>query len=216
MNIVLIILAAGNATRFGENKQLYVLKNKKSILQNTILCFKRISAITSLIITTPHPTQEQFENEVSALALPFPFQCIPGGKTRFLSVKNAIDWVKQKNNPPTHVMIHDGARPFVDEILLNRLIKASQTHQGVVPGLPMVETIKQVINQQVIQTLNRDQVWRIQTPQLFDYQTFKSCFNQPISPNVTDDASIFEQLNLPIHVIKGDEKNIKITTKNDI
>lgn len=214
--ISVIITAAGTSSRFGQNKQLFPIQTKKTVIEITVSAFDGIAGLTDVYMTVPEKSRHLFEARFVSNHYSFKLHFIKGGETRALSVKQAVEAITNQSLPPTHIMIHDGARPYVTKTLINQLIKASQTHKAVIPGLPMEETIKTVHQNQVQETLPRDQVWRIQTPQVFDYHTLIDAYKTAFNPKLTDEASLIEATNTPIYVIQGDKKNIKITTQDDI
>jgi 2-C-methyl-D-erythritol 4-phosphate cytidylyltransferase len=114
-------------------------------------------------------------------------------------------------------MIHDGARPFVSASLLEAGLHAVQDHQAVTSAVPVKETIKLVQQGQIQQTLDRSQLWTIQTPQIFSfpllYQAHQSLMAQE---DVTDDATLVARMGQPIAIFYGSYANIKITTQEDI
>lgn len=209
----LIITAAGNSSRFEHHtsKQFFLL-DKKPVILKTINCFSHLNCVSELIITMRASDISALSKLMAKENLSFPYKIIEGGETRKISVENAFKALR----PVDKVMIHDGARPFLSATLLDRIIKASEIHEAVIPGIPEVDTVKLVRNQMVEKTLNRDHVYRIQTPQCFSYRSLKEAYAKIDDELVTDEALLMETLNKPIYVIQGDEKNRKITTINDI
>ena len=142
---------------------------------------------------------------------------LAGGAERYLSVWNGIQAAENKG----FLFIHDGARPFVDEEMIERVYEQVQKEKACVVGMPVKDTIKIADEKEYVQTTpDRSTVWMIQTPQVFSYDIVKGAYEmlmreQQIS--VTDDAMVVEQmLNHPIRLVYGSYENIKITTPEDL
>ncbi|HEY5005044.1 MAG TPA: 2-C-methyl-D-erythritol 4-phosphate cytidylyltransferase, partial [Ktedonobacteraceae bacterium] len=115
------------------------------------------------------------------------------------------------------VMIHDGARPFITEELLETGLQAALEHQAVVAAVPVKDTIKQVQNGLINATLDRSQLWMIQTPQIFSFPLIRQAHASPLAQeDVTDDATLLERMGQHVAVFPGSYTNIKITTQEDL
>lgn len=114
-------------------------------------------------------------------------------------------------------MIYDGARPFITEELLETGLQAAQEHQAVVAAVPVKDTIKQVQNGRIYATLDRSQLWMIQTPQIFSFPLIQQAHSSPLAQeDVTDDATLLEQMGQHVTIFPGSYTNIKITTQEDL
>ncbi len=139
----------------------------------------------------------------------------PGGKERQDSIYNAIRLIKEENL----ILVHDGVRPFVTLELIERLLKEVNGLDGVVPGTPVKETIKEVgKNGFVVSTMKRERLLAIQTPQVFPFQVIKTAYDKAYAQGsyATDDATLVERIGGKIKVIMGDPLNIKVTTPEDL
>lgn len=138
-----------------------------------------------------------------------------GGAERQDSVFNALrelpadcDWV----------LIHDGVRPFVSAELLQNTWKAAQDSGSAIAALPATDTVKRVREQSVIETLSRQEIWFVQTPQVFRRDIILAAYREARRQGVsgTDDAYFVERLGLPVSVVQGERSNVKVTTPDDL
>lgn len=153
---------------------------------------------------------------VEELALDTPVKFIRGGDTRQASVFNGLQALP---NQAEYVLIHDGARCLATANLFNRCALALENCDGLIAAIPVKDTIK-VVNAdlQVTATPDRAQLWAAQTPQGFSVPLLKSCHTKGLQLGwaVTDDAALFEKCNLPVHIVEGEETNLKVTTPVDL
>ena len=139
-----------------------------------------------------------------------------GGATRQQSARRGLEKIALDTNL---VVIHDGARPFASTELIDRCIDAAAIHGAAVPGLPVRDTIKIVSGEQWIEsTPDRNKLWEIQTPQVFQRELIVAAHEQAAKENVefTDDAMVVEQFGKPVFVVQGEPTNIKITVPEDL
>jgi 2-C-methyl-D-erythritol 4-phosphate cytidylyltransferase len=153
---------------------------------------------------------------------PWIFQCdvdrlmiAPGGRTRTESVANGLDDLPDE---AAIVLVHDAARPFVDPATINRVIEAVRRGAAVVAAMPVVDTLKEVDNDShVLRTVPRERLWRAQTPQGFTRETILRAHREAKAARVTatDDAALCERLGIPVVVVSGSERAMKITDEAD-
>ena len=144
-------------------------------------------------------------------------RAVPGGARRQDSVRAGLEALA--SDPPSSVLIHDAARPFVSAELISRVIGTLDERQGAVPGLPVTDTLKWVARGQVIGTAERDQLWRAQTPQGFRFETILAAHRTAAhgpAREFTDDAGIAEWFGLDVALVEGAEDNRKLTTPEDL
>ncbi len=140
-----------------------------------------------------------------------------GGNRRQDSVRIGLDTLSIIDPATDWVMIHDGARPLVTPEILEAGLKAVQEYRAVVAAVPVKDTIKQVQQGWIHSTLDRSQLWAIQTPQVFSFPLIHHAHHSPLAQNeVTDDAALLEQLGKPVAIFPGSYTNIKITTQEDL
>jgi 2-C-methyl-D-erythritol 4-phosphate cytidylyltransferase/2-C-methyl-D-erythritol 2,4-cyclodiphosphate synthase len=144
-------------------------------------------------------------------------KAVPGGARRQDSVRAGLEALASE--PPSSVLIHDAARPFVSAELISRVIGTLDARHGAVPGLPVTDTLKWVARGQVIGTAERDQLWRAQTPQGFRFETIlaahRAAAHEP-AREFTDDAGIAEWFGVDVALVEGAEDNRKLTTAEDL
>jgi len=207
----LILTAAGQSRRFQsqENKTLSLLCGKPAFL-HSLERFLQIQNLVSIIITTDsEKTASEMKKHLPKTTVPIQF--ILGGETRQISVQNGF----QKLPPVDQVLIHDAARPNLTQDLLNRILNHGKTAKAVIPGIPVVDTIKRVKNGLVVETPPRDELVAVQTPQLFDYEILKEAYKAP-NKEATDEGMLIEALKHPVCIVKGDVENLKLTHPQDL
>ena len=206
MKIIALILAAGRGTRAGSAmpKQWQILGNKR-IIDHSIDLFKNISRINNVMVVL-HPDDLHRLNRRDVLFT-------KGGHTRSESVKLGLAALKQ-NEMPDYVLIHDAARPSTPLNVINNVLDNLDTADAVSPGLPVTDTLWEVIDEEVIQTKSRKNMWRAQTPQGFNFKKILDA-HVASSSTATDDVEVATSAGIKVKVIQGSEKNIKITTAED-
>ncbi|MDD4155547.1 MAG: 2-C-methyl-D-erythritol 4-phosphate cytidylyltransferase [Candidatus Cloacimonetes bacterium] len=218
MKISCIITAGGKGSRFSNitKKQFYLI-NKKPILELTIDVFHKLDIINNIIITLPEDEYFKKNNDLT-LKYPKKVSCVIGGVNRQQSVFNALTYCPEDTDL---VLIHDGVRPFIEESEILNLIEIAKTHQAVIPGNKVKNTIKSVKDNKIINTIERNNLIEVYTPQVFNYhliyeshKKIKEIQNTEI--NFTDDASILEYFNIPVYWYESKSNNLKITTQEDI
>jgi len=147
---------------------------------------------------------------------PVPVKIIVGGERRQDSSRNALEALELTSPPPTRVLIHDACRPYLSNEFLERLKNAAfdRSYGAWIPVVPVVETLKKVENHQVMETVDRSAVQRVQTPQLFEFSVIRSLVEKTrniAELNFTDDASLCEYYGIPVGTFEGDVRNIKLT-----
>ncbi len=217
MNFV-IIVAAGTGSRMNSDlpKQFLNL-NGLPVIMHTINRFFHSATISEVILVISE-TMESFWNELCLKhQFSLPIHITFGGNTRFESVKNGIEYIQQNFDigPKDYIAVHDGARPIVPDTLINRAFEGAYTHQAIVLAQKSIESVRlgaSLSNK----ACDRDQVWLIQTPQVFHGELLLQAYQQNEDPLFTDDASVIEKMGKHITMIEGDSKNIKITHPQDL
>lgn len=213
MSIGLIITAAGTSSRFDKNQnKLLTLIHETPLILHTLKVFKAVTEISHIVFTTHSESKAELEKLINSESCSIPYSIILGGETRQDSVKNAVQHLQNVSS----IMIHDAARPCCSQDLINRLILTHRHHPAVIPGVKMTDTVKCVENGSVKTTLDRNSLYRIQTPQLFKKSLLEKAYNASKDIEATDEAMLIENINESVTVIDGDPQNIKLTTKNDL
>ncbi|UTW54016.1 bifunctional 2-C-methyl-D-erythritol 4-phosphate cytidylyltransferase/2-C-methyl-D-erythritol 2,4-cyclodiphosphate synthase [Kordiimonas sp. SCSIO 12610] len=212
-NIGLIIVAAGSGNRAGGDvpKQYQNIAGT-SILRRTIDRFLCHFETDNIRIVINSELRDLYDKCTIDLNLPEP---VDGGATRQASVYNGL--MSFRNNPPEYILIHDAARPFVSEAIIEDVIATLNSGaSAVVPGVQIVDTLKRAQNQIIGNTVPRDNLFKVQTPQGFDYNLLLAGHETEAGKNHSDDAAIFEAMGTPVMISQGEEANFKITTPDDI
>jgi len=212
--IPVIIAAAGTSSRMcGENKQFSLLAGIP-VLAKTLLAFENCEEVSSIIVVT----SKESINDVQLLAEEYMIEkltdIVVGGSNRAESVKNGFERIDAKCKK---VLIHDGARPLVDNETICRVIKALETEKAVCPAVPVKDTLKIVDNGKIKETLDREKIVSIQTPQGVWVDEYRNALS--IADDLskfTDDMSIMESAGFSSVTVMGSYKNIKITTPEDL
>ncbi|MDB9493411.1 2-C-methyl-D-erythritol 4-phosphate cytidylyltransferase [Spirulina major CS-329] len=213
----LLIPAAGLGKRMGgDRNKLLLTLSQKPLLAWTLQAVEQSEQITWIgLIGQPHDFPA-FEQILADLYLTKPVHLIEGGDTRQASVYNGLQALPASAQ---WVLIHDGARCLATPALFDRCAIALRTCPGLIAAIPVKDTIK-IVNatQQVTHTPDRSTLWAAQTPQGFAVATLKACHDRgkSLGWEVTDDAALFEQCDLPVQIVPGEESNLKITTPMDL
>ena len=206
-----IVVAAGKGKRFGSSKQFVLLKGKP-VLDH---CLERLEAhkdISEIILVLRDKKFErrylEYYRKISAIA--------KGGRKRQNSVISGFNRIDQKNTDI--VLVHDGVRPLITEDLLDRVIDAAQKKGAAVPVIPVEDTLKLVRGKDVLRTVAKTGLFRVQTPQGFSCDVLKKALDKAIEDDYygTDEAVLVERTGIEICAVEGDPRNIKVTTPDDI
>ena len=220
----LIVTAAGHGTRMGAAVPKQFLEFEgKPVLRRTIERFLSADSNIKIVTVLPSDYLEDWKHICLESNLVIPQNLVPGGITRFHSVKNALERIPDG----AIVAIHDGVRPLVSEKLIQRMFdKMDSGVRALIPVIPMVDTLKAVrkVNvdgEEVLETIpdvqiDRSTVYGAQTPQMFYSEEIKAAYGQPYDTSFTDDASVAQKYGIPINYILGERTNIKLTTPEDL
>ncbi|MBN2190638.1 MAG: 2-C-methyl-D-erythritol 4-phosphate cytidylyltransferase [Candidatus Aureabacteria bacterium] len=213
-----IIAGGGTGRRFGgsECKQ-FVDINGKPLIYYAIYPFQESALFDDIIVVLPAGHTAAFKKDVlDKFRFDKVGKVITGGKDRQDSVFNALNSVSAGTDL---VAVHDAARPFVTGALIEKLVKSMDGHDGVIPGVKILQTVKQIDKASyVVKTLDRDFIVEIQTPQVFKYRVLKEAYENVIKKNikVTDDSAAVELAKGKVKIIEGDHINRKITYREDL
>ena len=208
-----LVVAAGRGRRFGgEVPKQYLDLNGRMVLRHSLATFASHPRI-NWVRTVIHPDdRELYDIAAQGLGLLDP---VHGGALRQDSVRQGLESLQDL--APDVVLIHDGARPLIDAGTISRVITALDSHSGVIPALPVADTLKRGLDGIVSDTVNRAGLWRAQTPQGFIYNQILSAHLAAASgPELTDDAMVLEQAGHKVALVPGTEENLKITTFGDL
>lgn len=209
--VSVIVVAAGQGRRFGSPKQIALL-NGKYVLDWSLETFESHEGVDEVILVLRKGDETKDYTRRYGKIVSF----ARGGARRQDSVLSGFRRIDPEK--AGLVLVHDGARPLVSGELLSRIIEAVRKKGAVVPALPLEDTVKLVEEQEVMQTLEREKIYRCQTPQGFFYATLKEALDQAEKDNfyATDEAALVERLGQKVWIVPGEPRNIKITTPADI
>jgi 2-C-methyl-D-erythritol 4-phosphate cytidylyltransferase len=214
--VSVIIPAAGLSRRMGkdQNKQFLQLKNKE-VIAYTLEPFEKNPLVKEIVLVIRPEDQMAIQKIIKK----FNFSkvtVVMGGNSRQASVYNGI---QQSNQLADIILIHDGARPFINEQLITEVIQATEVYDAVAVGVKTKDTIKKIDDDgYIVETLDRNVLVNIQTPQAFKREVIVNAHEQAHQEDyiATDDAALVEKYEKKVKFIEGSYDNIKITTPEDI
>ena len=203
-----VVLAAGKGTRIGFDKMLYKLDGYE-VAHHSIAAFQENEYVDCIVVTAG----ENYER-IKEIAGRFSKvkTVVKGGATRALSVVNAINTIESDGI----VAVHDGARPFVSQAVINDAIDGAYLHGAAVPCVKVKDTIKVSDGSFIDATPDRNTLYITQTPQAFDVNLYKKLIEEYFDDTITDDAQLFEKAGVKVKITAGAYENYKITTIDDI
>jgi 2-C-methyl-D-erythritol 4-phosphate cytidylyltransferase len=219
---VAIVPAAGFGVRMGSDTPKQFLSiDGVPILAITLRAFHLCNLIDAIVLVVPVKDVGFCRK---AIVEPFNLSRViavaPGGERRQDSVRLGLEATEALEERYDLVVIHDGVRPVISPALIDQTIEKAMTNRAVITGLPSKETVKEVNRVgEVVNTYDRKRVWLIQTPQVFRYEDIllahKTAWQEGWE-EATDDASLIEKAGVPVKVTLGSQKNIKVTTPEDL
>jgi len=245
MHVTAIVLAAGKGLRLSRFNSVTVrsgipdhlrkmIWSGKSMISKPLIkinsqpaiiycldILSRNSYIQDIIVVANSKNKKNILNKIRQYHITKIKDVVLGGRMRQDSVLNGLGII---DNHTDLILIHDAARPFIDKETVTSVIKAAKMYDAAIVGVPVKATIKRVAGRrspvagQVIvkKTLDRKNLWEIQTPQVFKKDLILKAYNQFGGVEVTDDASLVEKLGARVRIVRGSYSNIKITTPEDL
>ncbi len=216
-----IVLAGGSGSRMKSTvKKQYLLIAGIPVLGYSLAVFQKSIHINDIILVCGKGEEDQCRTEiVEKCGFSKVKKIVEGGKERYHSVYEGLKAAENCD----YVLIHDGARPFIDEAMIGRIMEELPQCRACVVAVPVKDTIKLSSSDgYVARTLPREQLWSVQTPQAFDYNLIRRAYDQladcePEDIRITDDAMVAEHFaGVPVKLIEGSYDNIKITTPEDL
>ena len=215
--ITAIVLAAGQGRRMHSKVQKqFLLLDGKPVLYYALKCFEESDVSRIILVTGGSEIRYCREQIVETYGFCKVTDIIAGGAERYDSVEQGLNLISDGI-----VLIHDGARPFLTQKMIQASIQTAREHGACTVGMPVKDTIK-VVNADGfgIDTPDRKLLWQIQTPQTFRVSLIQQayrCMRQAMTESITDDTMLVERYcDTPVKVIEGDYRNIKITTPEDM
>jgi 2-C-methyl-D-erythritol 4-phosphate cytidylyltransferase len=208
-----VLVAAGRGERLGEDRpKAFVRLGELPLLAEPLRRLDESEWIDSVVVVAPPEWEEPailLAEEIGASKVS---ACVTGGETRTESVRAGVAEVPEE---AAAILVHDAARPLLPPELVPRLLaKLGEGFDGVVPGLPLRDTVKRVDGDAVVETLSRDRIVGVQTPQAFVAPVLRAALGR--REEGTDCASLVEAAGGRVAVIDGDERLLKVTTRADL
>lgn len=216
---VAIVPAAGAGVRMGGGRaKQYLHLENRPILAVTLEALQKCILLDAIVLVVPSKDVNYCQKEIVEKFGIFKVEnVVPGGKLRQDSVRMGLEVLKGRYDL---VLIHDGVRPMVEPDLVEAVIRTALKHRAAISALPAKETVKAVNDRhEVTATYDRTKIWMVQTPQAFHYEDILKAHREALKNGLTeatDDAFLVEKLGIPVRVVPGSEKNIKVTTPHDL
>jgi 2-C-methyl-D-erythritol 4-phosphate cytidylyltransferase len=209
---VVLLLAAGDGTRLGCGPKGFVDLRGRPLLRWAADAAAGASLVDSIVVAVRAGAEADAKRSLDGLAAPI--EVVAGGDTRQASCARALEAAA---DAPA-VIVHDAARALCPSELFDRCLEAVDVHEAVLCGVPVSDTIKAVDGDVVRETLDRARFVRAQTPQAFRTALFREAHASAsrYGFQATDDVALVERLGVAVHVVPGAERNIKITTPEDL
>lgn len=214
---IALIVAAGRGARFGGDiPKQYRALGGRAVLRHAVERLLAHPGIADVRVVISPEDRARYDAAVAGLTLLAP---VAGGATRQQSVRNGLESLAPLQ--PEAVLIHDAARPFLDNGVIDRVIAGIGRAPGAIAALPVVDTIKRAKDPagpspRIETTTSRDRLWRAQTPQGFRFDAILEAHRAASGTEHTDDAAVAEAIGLAVELVMGSEENFKITTEGDL
>lgn len=209
-----IIVAGGAGVRMGKAiaKQFLPIGGLP-VLMHTINKFNAYDAELQLVLVLPENQFHYWQELCKKHAFNLPHKLIKGGKSRFNSVQNGLNSIADEEGL---VAIHDGVRPFVSREVIRDSFEGAAKYGSAIAVVPLKDSIRWVDPEGSSQFKNRDEFRLVQTPQTFQLKKIKAAFLTEEKPYFTDDATVYEGMGWEVHLINGNQENIKLTSPEDL
>jgi len=207
-----IIVAAGSSRRMGGVDKVFAPLGGKPVLVRVLDAFESCDSVAQIVVVVSKKNLERCRQLITQKGWSKPIELCVGGRRRQDSVAAGLS---QLDNCEW-VVIHDGARPLVTADLIERGLEAAQETGAAVAAIPVSDTIKVAGSDRIVlETPVRQNLWAVQTPQVFRFDIIAEAYEQA-KGEVTDDASLVERLGYQVKLYMGSYDNIKITTNHDL
>lgn len=210
-----IIAAAGTSQRCKGEDKLFSTINGIPAIAYSIGVFEKCEFVRDIVIVSRRERIEDIAEICRKSNFDKVSKVMVGGATRHDSVLNGIYAASPKSEL---IAIHDAARPCIDIDIVNKAIIAAGKYHAAAPAIAVTSTLKRVSNNIISETIDRDGLFEIQTPQVFRAEIIKAALTNAKKKefNITDDCMAAEQIGVPVHIVEGSGRNIKITVKEDL
>jgi 2-C-methyl-D-erythritol 4-phosphate cytidylyltransferase/2-C-methyl-D-erythritol 2,4-cyclodiphosphate synthase len=211
-SVFALVVVAGQGSRFGGPlPKQYLPLGSTTLLRHSVAALASHPRIANVLVAIRPEDRAPFDSAVAGLRVIPP---VAGGTTRQDSVRLGLEALAAYR--PERVLIHDGARPFPDTKLVDRVIDGLDRAVAAIPCLPLRDTIKRAEDGLIRETIDRSALWRAQTPQGFHFEAILAAHRAAIGRALTDDAAVAEAAGLAPLIVEGSEDNLKVTTPQDL
>lgn len=223
--MIAVILAGGTGSRMNSEKpkQFLPLSDGRSIIEHSIEAFERHNAIEEICIVVHRDWKEKMSDIVKENGWQKIRHIVEGGAERYLSTLAAIECYLERDDDNFTILLHDAARPYISQQIIDDVALASEHHDAVAVGIPSTDTIWQInpYDRTIQRIPERSQMWRAQTPQAFRFVILRDAYQRALQDpqfRSTDDCGVVARYmpEIKIHIVTGAEENIKITFPKDI
>lgn len=191
----------------------FLLLNGLPVLIHTLLAFQNSRSKPELILVLPSTYHDYWAKLCETHNFSLPHRVVSGGETRFHSVKNGLDLISADEQGL--IAVQDAVRPMTNPDIIDKAYETAARYGNGVVAVKSRDSIRQLKNNTSV-ALTRDEIYLVQTPQIFQSAQLKKAYEQEYTENFTDDASVVEATGVNIHLVDGSYKNIKITFPEDI
>jgi 2-C-methyl-D-erythritol 4-phosphate cytidylyltransferase len=207
-----VIIAAGSSTRMAGLDKIFTEIAGRPLLAHAIGPFQASPLVSQIVLVVSPLNLKRARDLVESQGITKAECLVKGGERRQDSVRLGLEALGDCD----YVAVHDGARPLVTADLLDRGLAAAREYGAAVPAVPIADTVKEARgNGIVVRTLDRTNLYAIQTPQFFRRDLLERAHRE-VSADVTDDAAMLEALGVAVHIFEGDRRNLKVTVPEDI
>lgn len=216
LKVVAIVPAAGSGKRLGlKTAKPFVLLKGKELVSYALGALDSSPSIDGIIAAADSSSAGRLRRLAKKYGFRKVMEVAAGGKTRAESVRNCL---KRIDSSFDIVIIHDAARPFLNQSLIETCVEGARRFGACVAAVPESDTVKLARDGMIIRsTMDRDSFYRAQTPQAFRYDIIKTAYgNLERADTATDDSSLVEKMGVRVKLVKGSYRNIKITTREDL
>lgn len=190
-----------------QTPKAFIPLGPKLLYQHSLDVFQGHPQIQEIVLVVPPHFLDKSKEES--------IQIVAGGLSRQESVAHGLETLSETCDV---CLVHDAARPFITNTLIDRLIDQLERDRSVIPAIPLSDTIKWVEERRILKTVDRKNLWGAQTPQGFQVTVLKEAFQKALENDwsATDEASLLEKIGAAVYTVEGDPLNIKITSKQDL
>ena len=215
MNDWAIIVSAGRGARFGDDGVPKTFRPLAGLPMyvHSVRAFQDVASITGIVLVVIENWLEYAMETAMGETVRAPVEITPGGDTRQASVRAGLARVPSEAE---RIVVHDAARPLVTPGMIESCLVALKEADGAICAVPLSDTLKKATDGVVEETVARDDLWRVQTPQAFMAKPLREAHAAAADDGATDDATLIEARGGRVVVVPGDERNIKVTTPADL